>query len=167
MNAPNLNPMEPNLSIGGGQPAPVGGVPMGGQPTPMEGQQAPMLSQEQMKGNLQDLMSKIEGQYQDFNSQKFAADNQLAEQQSMSLSQVYDLFESVGVDPNSVEEVQMFLDKIREQNPELAQQLESTLSAMIGEETTPQMGAEVATEQEAPLENNMNINNYETPQKTI
>lgn len=100
------------------------------------------MSQEQMRANLQGLMSKIENKYQDFNSQKFASNNKLQEQEGATLRQIFDLFESVGVDPSNVEDVRAFLDKIKANNPELYQQLETLLSSILGEENIPPTGEE-------------------------
>ena len=107
-------------------------------PTPPVGapvaNQSPELSQDQMKANLQDMMGKIDGKYQDFNSQKFASDNKLKEQKSESLRQIFDFFQSMGIDPSDVEEVRVFLDKIRKTNPELSQQIEQALASLLDEE---------------------------------
>jgi len=164
--------------------------PLGQQPVPQSPPEAPgipgevpgmpggapgALSQEQMKGNLQDLMSKIEGKYQDFNSQKFASGNKAREQQSEALRQVFDLLQSLGIDPSNVEEVKAFLDQIRETNPELSQQLEVALEALLGteDEDLVPMQEEMPVSEELPLgqegmplEENMNINN-ETPPETV
>ena len=90
------------------------------------------LSQDQMKANLQQLMSKIQSKYQDFSTQKFSHNVQMQKQKSKSLRQLFDLFQSQGVDPNSPEEVKSFLDKIKGNNPELYQQLEQALLVLIG-----------------------------------
>lgn len=120
------------------------------------------VPQDQMRVNLQDLMSKIEGKYQDFNSQKFASDNKLKVQQGESLRQVFDLLESMGIDPSNVEQVREFLARIKESNPELSSQLEIALGSILGDEA---VGPEPITEGE-PL-TNMNININDQPQENI
>jgi hypothetical protein len=123
------------------------------------------MSQDQMRGNLQGLMSKIENKYQDFNSQKFSTDNQLKEQSGESLRQLFDLFQSMGIDPSNAEEVGAFLNKIKESNPELSQQLEKVLSSILGDEATTPVG-EATMGEEVP-QGNMNMNVNETPQENI
>lgn len=138
------------------QPAPASppAVPVGEETPTSSG-----LSQEQMIANLQGLMEKINGKYQDFNSDKFSADNQIKEQRSQSLQQLFDLLQSAGVDPSNVEEVKAFLDSMKEKNPELAQQFEQALQILLGQEEAPS--------DEVPEESqNMNINTSDatTPQ---
>lgn len=171
MNVPNIKPMESQTPVTPTVPqmpmapmAPGQSTPMGG--APMEGQQALMLSQEQMKTNLQDLMAKIENKYQDFNSQKFASDNVLMEQQGGVLRQLFDLFESMGVDPSNIEEVRALLDKIKAINPEMSQQLETALNSVLGDDVSVPVKGEVdVSGQELPV-NNMNMNN-EIPQEKL
>jgi|6_EtaG_2_1085325.scaffolds.fasta_scaffold00424_14 hypothetical protein len=128
--------------------------------------QQPGISQDQMKGNLESLMSRVEGKYQDFNSQKFASDNTLKEQKGESLRQVFDLFQSMGIDPSNVEEVGAFLNKIKESNPQLSQQLEKVLSSILGDEVMTPAEGEIPAGGEAP-QDNMNININEAPQENI
>jgi len=108
------------------------------------------LSQEEMRTNLEDMRAKLEGGYQNFNSQKFALNNETKAMQGSLLQQIFDFFQSVGVDPSSPEEVQQYLNKLKSDSPEMAQQLEVLLQRALGEEMEPE---EMETEQ------NMNINN--------
>jgi transcriptional regulator with AAA-type ATPase domain len=116
------------------------------------------LTQDQMKANLQELMSKIEAKMQDFNSQKFSSDNKIKEQESQTLREIFDLFQQNGVDPSNIDEVSAFLQKIKENNPELAQQLESALQSILGDDPaiTNVLGNEPNTE--GTPSGNMNIN---------
>lgn len=149
----------PNQSI---PPAPASPEAVPGIPeAPVSGG----LSQEQMKTNLRDMMAKIESKYQDFNSDKFSSDNQIKEQQSESLRQIFDLFQSAGVDLSNVEEVRAFLDDLRTKNPELSQQIEQVLQNVIGEDPLAQSDeAPIAPGPEGIPPGNMNINNEEPPQ---
>ena len=124
------------------------------------------MTQEQMKANLQELMSKIEAKMQDFNSQKFATDNKLKEQQSQALREVFDLFKSNDVDPSNLDEVSAFLQKVKDSNPELAQQLEKALETILGEDPLiPEVmenqdtdTTETASPDAGGASDNMNIN---------
>lgn len=143
------------------QPVPVAPTPA---PVPDTGGPTP-LSQDQMKANLRDMMSKIESKYQDFNTQKFSLGNQSQEMQSQALRQLFDLFKSVGVDPTKPEEVKAFLDKVRQSNPELSQQIESALNGLLGADS-PGQSMNVG---EIPSSGgaNMNINTNATPQQIV
>lgn len=109
---------------------------------PMEpsNQQGGEMSQEQMIANLQDLASKIETKYQDFNSQKFASANKLEVKKREALKEVFNIMETAGIDLTNPEEVKGFLDSLKEQNPELYQIVEQSLETLFSE------GAPVARE---------------------
>ncbi len=141
--------------------------PLQAQQTPvtpdMSGSQAttPQLSQDQMKQNLQGLMSKIEGKYQDFNSSKFAASNKTAADRSSALRQLFDMFQAMGVDPSDPAALKQFLSQLEQSNPEMYQQVVEALEAMLGDngpQNTPQNAGTTPTAiaNDAPI-NNMNI----------
>lgn len=149
-------------------PQEVPGVPIGGE-----------FSQDQMRGNLQGLMSKIESKRQDLNSQSFTSEFDIEKQKGESLRQLFDLFQSMGIDPSNVEEVGAFLEKIKKNNPELSQQLEKILSSILGEEASSEISSEdssggaptipqdMSQETTPPIDpnmGNMNMNNAESPQ---
>lgn len=145
-------------------PAAVPGIP--------ESAGQPPMAQEEMITSLRDLMAKIQGKMGDFNSGKAVSESKLMQAKSQSLREVFDLLQSLGIDPSNVEDVQAFLDKIKENNPELYQQVEKVLSEIIGGDTTdpgtsvdtgqtPQdLGAAAPAPEAAPAPDpNMNINN--------
>ena len=155
------------------QPAPAASAPPTSMAAPIAAE--PQMSQEQMKANLQEMMSKIEAKYQEFNTQKFSSNNKIKEQQGETLREIFDLFKTNGVDPSNVEEVGAFLKKIGSTNPELFKQVETALASILGEDLLAPIGAENSTgdvvppednvpaEGAVPLDNNMNINTNETP----
>lgn len=97
------------------------------------------LSQEQMRANLQEMAGNIESKYQDFNSQKFASKNKLELKKREALKEVFDIMETAGIDLNSPEDVKMFLDSLREKNPELSQIIESSLEELFSEDSSEQI----------------------------
>lgn len=160
-------------------PAAVPGIP--------ESAGQPAMSQEEMIANLRELMDKIQGKVSDFNSGKVISDSRVMQAKSQSLREVFDLLQSLGIDPSDVEQVQEFLDKIKESNPELYQQVEKVLGDIIGGETDPGMSVDTGEvpQDEIPQgetpqniggggggsaapDQNMNINNTnETSQENI
>ena len=171
--------MEPNLEeMQGAQmqgppvsPSEVGGIQEGG------------LSQDEMKSNLVDMMSKIEGKYQNFNAQKFSSANQSEESQGNALRKIFDMFNKMGVDPSDPEQVREFLDKLKESNPEVSKQLEGLLEKLLGEEipdsSEDALGAEIPVTEdplvgqppvggmESGKNINMNMQNNVPPQENI
>lgn len=124
------------------------------------------LSQDQMKANLQDMMSKIEEKYKDFNAQKFSSDNNLQKQKGEVLRQLFDFFQSKGIDPNNPEDVKAYLDKIRQNNPELYAQIEQSINTILEDEPETMLPP---AEMPSTLDevNNMNINQNEASQETV
>src|SRR3990167_10099633 len=136
-------------------------------PAPASPEQAPAisgtpegLSQEEMRANLKGMMEKIQGKFQDFNAQKFSSGNKSKELQSQALREIFSILESMGVDPSSPEEVNAFLEDLKTKNPELAQQIETALKSVLGEEveSVEEPATEEATPEEATPEVNMNTN---------
>ena len=160
-----MDPLTPNQSSVAPAPASPEAVPG----IPVDGAQAE-LSQEEMKKNLQDLMAKIEGKYQEFNTQKFSSDNKTKEQKGEILRQLFDLFQSKGIDPNNPEEVKAYLDKIQASNPELFAQIEQALQSILGDDQAGMEANAAAPTDVAPggaPVDNMNINPNEAPQENI
>jgi len=93
---------------------------------------SPALSPQQMKQNIQDLMTKVQGKYQDFNSSKFAATNKTQAQRSAAMRQLFQLFEAMGVDPSDPAALKQFLNQLKQQNPEMYQQVEDALESLLG-----------------------------------
>lgn len=100
------------------------------------------LSQEQMKANLQEMAGKIEGKYQDFNSQNFVSKNKMELKKREALKEVFNIMETAGIDLNSPEDVKMFLDSLRDKNPELSQIIESSLEELFQEENNANLPVE-------------------------
>lgn len=121
------------------------------------------MSQDEMRANLQGMMEKIQGKYQDFGAQKFSSESKSKELQSQALREIFSILESMGVDPSSPEAVSAFLEDLRTKNPELAQQIEMALKSVLGEEGESE---EAPVEEEVPPEN-MNINPNEVPPETV
>ena len=120
------------------------------------------LSEGEMRTNLENAMAKLKDKYSQFSDQKFVADNQQNKRRSDALSELFTLLEARGVNPENPEEIRAFLDKLRQSNPEIADQVEQAIKALLGEEEQ----TEVSTEGTAEVpEDNMNINtNEEVPQ---
>lgn len=132
------------------------------------------LSQEEMISNLKELMARINSKYADFNSGKAISESKIMQSKSQSLREVFDLLQSAGVDPSNVEQVQGFLDKIKNSNPELYQQIEKVLAEIMGGEAINEGVAVDTGEIPQNLNSigqdpsaNMNININETPQQNI
>jgi len=120
------------------------------------------LSQDQMRTNLGDMMSKINNKYQGFSANKFSLENNTKEQKNQILREIFDLLQKAGVDPSNIEQVREFLDKVKIKNPELYQQIVAILDSLMTEENIPE--GNLGQEQQP---SNMNINNNESPQENI
>lgn len=146
MDIPNFNEMaQPTM----GQPVDMPTGPNMGQPVDMPN--GTNLSQEEMKANLQGLMSKIQSKMSEIGGIDLAVDSKIKQANGESLRMIFDILRQNGVDPSDIESVGKFLEKIRTNDPEAASKLEEILGSLIGEEPT----------------DNMNIINNDTAQQEI
>lgn len=136
--------------------------------SPMGGE----MSQDQMKSSLQDLASKIEEAYQQFNTQQFVSKNTADVKKRDSIKEVFDMLSQAGVDLSNPESVKSFLDSLKEKNPELYQIVEASLEALFSDDSNPtpdeSAGSPISAPTQIPTDvgqNNMNINpNENIPQ---
>jgi hypothetical protein len=145
------------------QVAPVPESPLGAPGIPSAS--APELSQEQMRTNLQDVQTKLQNSFQGFNKQTKVNELDKKAQDSEVLRALFDMLQAQGVDPNSPEDVKVFLDEMKVSNPERYQQIVQAISGILGGEDMAAAPGEVPpVEPAAPLateglpSDNMNIN---------
>lgn len=74
-------------------------------------------------------------EYLDFKNADLQAnkgkDRQAIEDRKMqALSEIYEMMESIGVDPNDPESVRMFLEVLERQNPDLLQMIQTALTVL-------------------------------------
>lgn len=131
---PQTTPTLTSNPLSGGMPGGAPGVSPTAMPVATSAPAPEELSQAQMRSNLQNLMGKIDSKYKDFSTQQFSSAANLKEQQSEVLRQIFDLLKSMGVDPSNVEQVKAFLDKIKQTNPALFQQIDSAMIHILGSE---------------------------------
>jgi len=139
----------PTISENPSQFAPTPESPTEAPGIPSEGN----LSQEQMQSNLQELLAKLKGKAGSFDSQKTALDSQLETRRQETLQEIFDLFKAKGIDPNNPDEIQAFLDDLKQKNPVMYDLVVKTLNSVLGPEEES--------------EQNMNINPNEAPQQNI
>lgn len=92
-------------------------------------------SQEQMYQDLQELMTKIESQYQRFSTLNNQNKAQVQQKKDLMLQEIFDMFVDNGIDPNNAEDVSAFLDSIKQNNPELYQLVEKALQDLMSDPT--------------------------------
>ena len=145
-----MDPLSQNIQDPGLQPTPsVSSTPVSEE-----------LSQEEMTQNLKEMMEKIQSKYSEFGAQDFSTKNKQKVLEGQALREIFNLLQSMGVDPSNVEEVGAFLNKIKETNPELSKQIEESLQALLGEEQS-------TSQEDETDSSNMNINDYALPQENI
>ena len=121
--------------------------------------QGPELSQEEMRKNIEQMMSQVQEKYGDAQASRFDIQRNSTEGQGALLREMFDFFQSVGVDASNPEEIQAYLEKVKQTSPELAQQLEALLTKLV-EDTSGMSAGESSPD-------NMNINPNEAPQQNL
>lgn len=153
-------PMVPQMPSGGempmGVPAPTGGQPVS----------------EEQKQELLDLIQGIREKLGSFNAQSFAGNNKLDRTRRELLRQVFEVLQKSGIDLTNRESVAAFIEKLREQSPELADQFEEAISALLGETdfappSDPNASMDLGTTLPSDQNNNENINPNEAIPQNI
>lgn len=140
----SASPMSPS--------APPTPTPVGAGTVPMAN---PGLSQEQMKANLADLFSRVQGKYQQFNSQKFVSGNKVDSQKRDVLKAVFKMMSDAGIDPSNVRQVNQFLASLKQKSPELYQLFEMSIDSLLGQQS--QSGSGTSPSSNMNIQNNENI----------
>lgn len=89
------------------------------------------LSQDEMRARLSEMLSQLSNKGAEMAIRSFSSTNNAKEQSGALMRELFDFFEEVGVDPSNPGEVSAYLDKLRQQNPELAQQLEVLMGRIL------------------------------------
>jgi len=95
----------------------------------------PEMSQEQMMADLDQLMSKVQGKYQDFNTQKIQVGNNVQDMQEETMNKIFEILSAAGVDGSDPQQVNDFLEKLKGINPELYKIFEDAISSVMGGES--------------------------------
>ena len=123
---PQVPPQGPQM-----QP-PMTPAPASMPPQPQQGPvPQPQLSQEQMKTNLHNLFAAVTNKFSQLHAQNFAMDKKLDARKSKILKVALQELKSMGIDPGNVHQVHDFLEKIKQTNPTLYQNLENGLGGLI------------------------------------
>lgn len=148
MNPEEIAQMQNGIAPEGEQPMPVQG---GGLPEQGMGPQMTTPEQEQELAN---LLQAAQEEMANLTSQRFAAGNERQQYKMDVLSAVFEMLQSSGVDLNSPESVSKFLQELRARNPQMAQDFEMAIEALLGEDAGEMVdeameGGDMNTENEA------------------
>ncbi len=94
--------------------------------------------QSMMKQNLDDKFSKMENEYRRYNSNRIVATNKKEEERVLALRQALKLLQQAGIDPNDPQQIQDFMDKLAERNPDLLAIFENAMNILLGGEPQDQ-----------------------------
>ena len=113
----------------------------------MEAPQMPQasngLTQDEMKQNLQDLMSSTDSKMRDVFAKKFQSDNIVEEKRQMELKKVLEMMQELGVDVHDPESINQFLMKIQEANPDMYEIIVDALNSLMSGEPAPEIPLEM------------------------
>lgn len=138
--APQEQPKAPVLPQPEPEFAPPERVASGAPASPTYGDVG--ISQEEMRGNLQGMLAQLLEKFSNYKAQTASTGNSLAELRGKMLRDLFDFFESVGVDPSEPQAVSEYIESLRSENPELAAQLEKILKRALGAEGGDQQAAQ-------------------------
>jgi len=121
----NLPPMPGNME--GGQLPPMPGSMMGADAS------APM-SQEEMRANLQAGYDKVKNKEREVNSVKLMSQNELSDLRKNIVTQFFKAMKRAGVDPNNLESIRSFIEKLEKSNPDIAEMFTVAFDGLVGED---------------------------------
>ena len=122
----------PQIDPSQGMPS-VPPMPQGGEGSMMPPMPTAQPVSEEQKQELLDLIQGIREKLGSFNAQSFAGNNKVDRTRRELLRQVFEALQKSGIDLTNRESVAAFIEKLREQSPELADQFEEAISALLGE----------------------------------
>lgn len=101
--------------------------------------------QEGMKADIQRRLDELDNKNKAVDTERFIAKNKLKAFKTKLLNDIYSSLKDLGVDPNSLESINSFLQKLEQQDPDLLTLFESAINALdpdaaTGLDVLPQSG---------------------------
>lgn len=138
-----LNPTAPRATTTPipGQPLQSQGMPTGQDPASMPGQE---FASPEERQQLIDLLEATREKMSSLRTTEFAGANSKDAAKLDALRELFSMMQSAGVDLTSTESVNVFLEKIKSANPNMAQDFEDALDALLGDDSmeSDQMGGD-------------------------
>jgi len=129
-------------------------------------QQTQEFASPEQKQQLMNLIDLTRKNLSEVNSAKFIGENSANLSKREALKEVFTILERSGVDLKNPASVSEFLNRLREQSPEMADLLEESLDGLLGEQTSKEEeeaelegGIPELVPEEGPEESNIDINN--------
>lgn len=97
------------------------------------------LSKEQMKRNIEDLLSKIGNNLNDIKSKRYALHFKRKQNKKIMLKTLFQKMESIGIDPGNIDHVKKFLDTLKSTNPDGHELFEKAMNHLLKEEKPPKI----------------------------
>lgn len=138
-----LNPQAPRAETTPmpGQPLQSQGMPTGQDPASMPGQE---FASPEERQQLVDLIEATKEKMAGLRTSEFSGANSKDAAKLDALRELFSMMQSAGVDLTSAESVNIFLEKIKNTNPNMAQDFEEALDSLLGDDSivSDQMGGD-------------------------
>jgi len=105
-------------------------------PQPIDQTQEGEMTPEEMKADLQQLISKVDSKYQNFNSLRDQEKSSDKDMREKILNQVFETLAKSGVDGSDPQQLNTFLEKIKTTSPELYQFFSEAITSLMGVDAT-------------------------------
>ena len=103
-------------------------------PVPWQSDMPQQMASSGQKQQLLDMVEQIRGKLQHFNAIKYAVKDKTDMRRQEVLKRVFEILGLSGVDLSNQESVSAYMEKLRTQNPELAQWFENSMNILLGED---------------------------------
>jgi len=92
------------------------------------------MSSEEMRSDLESEHKRVLDKKAELDSNKVIGEVELKEMKTQIIKEMFSALESVGVDPNDLESISEFLQKLYEQDPDLYELFNAAFNGLMGEE---------------------------------
>lgn len=124
-------------------------------PSQVSPDQTPITPEQ--KQALIDSINKIRAKLGAFHANNFASQNKLEVMRSTMLKQVFEKLQMAGVDLTSQQSVAQFLADLKQDNPELAQNFEKAMEALLGGQPTGPIQPGMASAPQDPTQSTVDL----------
>lgn len=120
----------------------------------------------EQKQEVLDMIEAVRSKLGNYGANKFANDNKLDAIRSSLLKQVFEKLQLAGVDLSDRNSVAMFIAKLKQQSPELAEDFEKAMNVLLGGEGVPSAPEDPTQDMDLGVPPQDDMNNEEQTQET-
>ena len=92
-----------------------------------------VMSEEEMLADLQQLMDKINNEYSNYSQEKRRSKTMTEKGKEEAVNKIFEILASAGIDGSDQEQVNAFLEELKQKNPEMHELFVDAINGILGE----------------------------------